>query len=150
MAIQTAAGTSLAIVAGTPANYDNASFEQLSYENVGEIVSISEHGATYATVTHNPLDTRRTAKLKGSVNDGTITLALAMDLNDAGQTVLREGNDGSEVDTVHSVRITYQNGDVSYFTALVMSYTRNPGGSDQVVGANCTLEVTNKVLDIAA
>lgn len=150
MTVQTNAGTSLAIVSGAPATNNQAGFEALSFTNVGEIVSIGEHGAAYALVTHSPLDSRRVKKFKGSVNDGSIAVSLGMDLTDAGQTALVAGADGANVDADHSIRIRYQDNSVEYFTAKVMSYTRNPGSIDSIVAANTTLEVTNQIVDVAA
>lgn len=150
MAVQTNAGTALAIVASSPATYDEAGFDALTYTNVGEIVSLGEHGGTTALITHNPLDTRRTNKFKGSINDGSMTMGLGLDLSDAGQQVLYAGALGANIDADHSVRITYGDGSITYFTPKVMSYTRNPGTVDNIVAANTTLELTNDVIDKAA
>ena len=147
MTVQTTAGATFGIVASSPATYDAAGFGALTFENVGEIVSLGEHGATYALVTHSPLDKRRVQKFKGSVNDGSMPLALGMDIADAGQAVLVGGADGANVDTEHSVEVVYQDGSIEYFTCIVMSYTRNPGTIDQVIGANVTVELNNKIID---
>lgn len=147
MTVQTNAGTSLAISAGPPVANDAVSFALLSYTVVGEVVSLGEHGATYALVTHNPLDSRRTKKFKGSVNDGTLAVGLGLDITDAGQVVLLAGADGLQVDTVHSVRITFQDGSIEYFQAKVMSYTRNPSTIDAIVAANTVFEVENQIVD---
>ena len=39
---------------------------------------VGEYGATYETVTHNPLGTGRTVKRKGTVNDGALQLSLGL------------------------------------------------------------------------
>ncbi len=147
MTVQTNASTVFAISAGPPATNDAAGFGALIFTTVAEVVSIGEHGAAYALVTHNPLDSRRTKKFKGSVNDGTMTVGLGRDITDAGQILLIDGADGAAVDTVHSVKITYQDASVEFFQCKVMSYTRNPGTIDQIVGANTTLELEDQVID---
>jgi hypothetical protein len=147
MTVQTTAGATFGIVASSPATYDGVGFAALSYVNVGEIVSLGEHGATYALVTHSPLDSRRVKKFKGSVNDGSMALALGMDITDAGQVLLIAGADGVAVDTEHSVEITYQDGSIEYFTCMVMSYTRNPSTIDTIIGANVTVELNNQIID---
>lgn len=147
MTVQTTAGATFGIVASSPATYDPAGFAALTFVNVGEIVSLGEHGATYALVTHSPLDQRRVKKFKGSVNDGSMALALGMDIADAGQVLLIDGADGSAVDTEHSVEIVYQDGSIEYFTAIVMSYTRNPSTIDTIIGANVTIELNNQIVD---
>lgn len=147
MTVQTTAGATFGIVASSPATYDAPGFAALSFVNVGEIVSMGEHGAAYALVTHSPLDKRRVQKFKGSVNDGTMALGLGMDIADAGQVLLVAGADGAAVDTEHSVEVTYQDGSIEYFTCVVMSYTRNPGTIDQIIGANVNLELNNQIID---
>lgn len=148
MTVQTNAGTELAVTATAPATYDAAGFAAVAdWTVVGEVVSIGEHGGTTALVTHNPLDTRRTKKFKGSINDGSMPVGLGRDITDAGQTVLIDGALGANIDVDHSVRITYQDGTIEYFQAKVMSYTRNPGTIDQIVGANTTFELVDEVID---
>ena len=147
MTVQTNAGTTLEVSIATPATYDSAGFGALSFTNVAEIVSLGEHGGTTALVTHNPLDTRRTAKFKGSINDGSMAVGLGMDLADAGQVILEDGALGSNIDVDHSFKVTYQDNSIEYFQAKIMSYTRNPGTIDQVVAANTTLELVNAVVD---
>jgi len=147
MTVQTTAGATFGIVASSPATYDGVGFAALTFVNVGEIVSLGEHGATYALVTHSPLDSRRVKKFKGSVNDGSMALALGMDIADAGQVLLIAGADGVAVDTEHSVEITYQDGSIEYFTCMVMSYTRNPSTIDTIIGANVTVELNNQIID---
>lgn len=150
MTVQTNASTALAIAAASPATYNAAGFDALSYTTVGEVVSLGEHGGTTALVTHSPLARRRVNKFKGSINDGSMTVGLGLDIADAGQVVLAAGADGTNIDLDHSIRITYQDGSISYFTAKIMSYTRNPGTIDSIVGANSTFELTNQIVDKAA
>jgi hypothetical protein len=148
MAVQTNASTALAIFAGSPATYDAAGFGAITYVVVAEVVSIGEHGGTTALVTHNPLSTRRTAKFKGSINDGSMPVGLGMDLTDAGQAALIAGALGANIDVDHSVRIIYQDGSIEYFEAKIMSYSRNPGTVDQIVAANTVLELVNDIVDV--
>lgn len=148
MTVQTNAGTELAISATAPGTYDAAGFGAVpDWTVVGEVVSIGEHGGTTALVTHNPLDTRRTAKFKGSINDGSMPVGLGRDITDAGQVIMLAGALGANIDVDHSVRITYQDGSIEYFQAKIMSYTRNPGTIDQIVGANTTFELVNDIID---
>tara|TARA_Y100000310_G_scaffold3912_1_gene4797 strand:+ start:486 stop:932 length:447 start_codon:yes stop_codon:yes gene_type:complete len=147
MTVQTNAGTTIEVSTATPATYDAVGFAALSFTNIAEVVSIAEHGGTTALVTHNPLDTRRTAKFKGSINDGSMVVGLGMDIADAGQVILKDGALGANIDVDHSFQITYQDGGIEYFQAKIMGYTRNPGTIDQIVGANTTLELVNDVID---
>lgn len=147
MTVQTNAKTRIRLSVGPPATNDAAGFGAKVYTVVAEVISIGEHGAVFALVTHSPLDTRRVQKFKGSVNDSAMAVALGRDITDAGQLLILDGVDGSAVDTVHSVEITYQDLSIEFFQALLMSYTRNPGTIDQIVGANVTFELTDQIVD---
>ena len=147
--IQTNAGTTISIVAEEPATYDQAVFLALVYTYVGEIVNAGSHGPTFAEVTHSPLDRRVVNKRKGSVNMGTMDLNLGMDLADAGQILLIAATEVGDptVDCLFSVRITYQNTQLSWFTALIMSYSRDLGTIDQIIGASVSLSITNEIVN---
>ena len=147
MTVQTNAGTVLAVSIETPATQDQAGYAALTFTDVGEVVSLGEHGASVALVTHSPLGTRRVAKFKGSINDGSMPIGLGMDLTDAGQILLVAGADGAQIDVDHSFSITYQDGSIEYFQAKIMSYTRNAGTIDQVIAANTTLELVTAIVD---
>lgn len=144
MAAQTAAGTVISI--GSTGDLSSES----SWQAIGEVVSISEFGRTYAEVTHNPLGTRGTEKFKGSFNDGDITLQLAQDLADTGQEALL---DALESDEAYNFQITQNDaagsGDPTthVFKARVMSFTHNVDGVDSIVSASVTLGIVSGTLE---
>jgi len=147
MAIQTSAGTTLGVVAALPATYDEAGFDALTFLTVGEITEIPAFGSVYNLITHSPLGERRVVKRKGSVNDGTLTLNFAADADDAGQTALKTAHTS---DTEISVAITYPDGEIDYFTVLVMSYQVNAGGVDSIKSDSVVVELTNAPVNVAA
>jgi hypothetical protein len=134
------------VSADLPATHDVAGFEDVSvtWTEVGEITDLGEFGREYNLVTHNPLKDRRTVKRKGSFNDGSITLQMARDVNDAGQTILQtaQGDDNS-----YSIRVTLQDGTPLYTTAQVMSYKTNVGSVDQITNATTMLEIDNDIVE---
>ena len=146
----TSAGTTLGVVAAEPATYDQAGFEALTFETVGEITDMGEYGPEYEVVTHNPLDTRRTVKRKGTVNDGALTMQLGRDPSNAGQTILIAGVDGAARDTIHSFVVTLQDGTKQYSTGQIFSYTTNVGSVNQITGASVTVELDNQIIEVAA
>ena len=148
MTVQTSAGTIYSVSAGEPATYDQAGFDALVYTVVGEVVDFGEIASEYETVTHNPVDTRRTQKLKGNVNDGTYTAQLGKDPSDAGQLIVLDGYDGANVDVIHSHKIEFQDGTIQYRIGKIYSYTTNIGSGNQVLGAAVKIEVENKMLEI--
>lgn len=139
MTVTTAAGTTLHISAGNPATYDGTGFAALTWTKVGEITSIGEYGREYTEVTHSPLDSRGTQKLKGGYNEGTLPLGMAADSDDAGQILMKTAR-GSDAD--YSFKITHQNGDIDYFRGKVYSYKKNPGEQNSVVAATTNIGIT--------
>lgn len=144
----TSTGTQYAVVAAEPATYDSVGFAALTWVEVAEVTDMGEYGATYEVVSHNPLATRRTVKRKGTVNDGALNLVLGRDPSDAGQTLLIDGVDGAERDTVHSHRITLQDGTIQYVTGQIFSYTTNVGSSNQIIGAAVMVELDNAIIEV--
>ena len=147
MAIQTSAGTTLGIVAGVPATYDAAGFNNLTFATLGEITEIPAFGTVFNLITHSPLGERRVVKRKGSINDGTLTLNFAADASDTGQIAAKTA---SGVDTEVSIRITYPDTEIDYFTGLVMSFQVNAGGVDSIKSDSIVLELTNAPINVAA
>ena len=140
MAYQTAAGASLSIVAGAPATFDAAGYGALTGIIVGEVTNIGDFfGREYAEVTHNPLADRMTKYGKGSYNNGTISPAMALDPDDAGQILMQAALISDES---YSICITLQDGTEYWARALVMMFMPNVGGVDDVVTASSTMRVT--------
>tara|TARA_R110002167_G_scaffold45515_4_gene136735 strand:+ start:1000 stop:1449 length:450 start_codon:yes stop_codon:yes gene_type:complete len=144
----TSTGTLYAISAAVPATYDSAGFAALTWTDVAEVTDMGEYGATYEVVSHNPLATRRTVKRKGTVNDGALAMQLGRDPADAGQALIIAGVDGAARDTVHSHRVTLQDGTIQYVTGQLFSYTTNVGSSNQIVGAAVTVELDNAIVEV--
>lgn len=139
MTVATSAGTTLAVSASTPATFNVAGYSVLSFTNVGEITDLGEFGREFALVTHNPVGSRGTQKFKGSFNEGTMSLTLGLDTDDAGQIIMKAG---ALSDNNYSFEVTTQNGDIYYFQAKVMSWKVGVGGVDSITTATCTLELT--------
>lgn len=146
----TSAGTQYAVSAAEPATYDPAGFAALTFTDVAEVTDMGEYGPTYEVVTHNPLPTRRTVKRKGTVNDGALTMQLGRDPTDAGQQLLIDGVDGSELDTIYSHKVTLQDGTVQYFTGQIYSYTTNISTINTITSASVTVELDNAIIEVAA
>lgn len=146
MSSRTSAGTTIAI-GPAPATYDAAGFGAVSYDIIGEVTDAGEYGKVYNLVTHNPLADRKTIKKKGSYNNGSITLQLAIDEDDAGQIAALAASDS---DDSYSIQVTKQNGAIDYFTAQVMSFTDNIGGVDNIESGSIQLEIDNDIVKVAA
>lgn len=139
MGVRTSAGTTISVSAAAPATYDQTGYEALTFTAVGEVTDAGEIGREYNLVTHNPLATRGTVKKKGSFNEGQMALKVGLDTDDAGQIIL---NTAKTSDNDYSFKIVYQNGDVEYFRAQVMSFKKGIGSVDQITTGAINLEIT--------
>lgn len=140
MTIQSAAGASIGISAAAPETYNVAGYEALTFTNIGEVTDLGEFGREYNLITHNPIDTRATKKLKGSYNEGQISLTVALDTADAGQNLAKTA---SASDADYSMVVEMQNGAKYYFPAKVMSFKIGVGSVDNMVSATISLEITS-------
>ena len=141
-AVQTAAGTTIAICAAIPATFDAAGYtgSGMVFENIGEITDAGTHGRKYAEVTHKPIATRGVQKFKGSFDEGTKTLQMALDNDDAGQIIAKEA---SLSDADYSFCVTYPNGDADYFQAKVMTFEKQASNVDSIISATMQLSLTS-------
>jgi hypothetical protein len=139
--VETVAGTVISIAAEQPVTFDEAGYEDtgMDWTAIGEITDGGEHGREYALVTHMPIASRGAQKFKGSFNEGSKTLQLALDNDDAGQVIVQAA---VLSDDDYSFRVVYQGGDVDYFQAKVMSFKRAASSVDSMRSASITLELT--------
>jgi hypothetical protein len=139
MGVGTVAGTKIGISAVLPATYNVAGYVALTFTNIGNIEDGGEHGREYAEVTFNPIDTRGTQKFKGSFNEGSKTLSIGYDSDDAGMVLLKTALNN---DNDYAFEVEYPDGDIDYFPAKVMTLTKSTGGVDTIRMASVTLAIT--------
>lgn len=144
MTVRTSAGTTLRVTSSAPATFDSSGYNTLFTASpvpaaVGEITDLGEFGREFALVTHNPVGTRGTQKFKGSFNEGTMSLSLGLDTDDAGQIIMKAA---SMSDNNYSFMVTTQNGDRYFFQAKVMSFKVAVGSVDSITTATTSLELT--------
>lgn len=137
--VGTVAGTTIGVSAVLPATYDVAGYSALTFTNIGNIEDGGEHGREYAEVTFNPIDTRGTQKFKGSFNEGSKTLSIGYNSDDAGMVILKTALTS---DNDYAFSVAYPNGDIDYFAAKVMTLTKATGGVDSIRMASVTLAIT--------
>lgn len=139
MTVRTTATTTLKISAGVPATFDSAGYAALSYTSVGEVTNIGEFGREFDLVTHNPVASRGTQKLKGAFNEGAIALQLGLDTDDAGQILMKAA---SLSDSLYAFLITTANGDKYYFQGLTMSFKVGLNDVNSLTSATANIEIT--------
>jgi hypothetical protein len=139
--VETVAGTVIAISSTQPDTFDQAGYEStdIVFTTIGEITDGGEHGREYNVVEHRPINTRARQVFKGSYTEGTKTMQLAVDNDDAGQVIalaaLNSDND-------YSFRVVYQGGDKDYFSGKVVSFKKATAGVDSIRSATMTVEIT--------
>lgn len=140
MTVQTTAGTTIGISAGTPATFNEAGFSALTFTDIGEVGSVDgDLGRVYELVTWQSLAKRGTVKKKGTFNSGSVTLQIAIDRDDAGQQLALAARDD---DANYSFKLTLQDGTVLYFQGIVMSFPVTPGGANSITQGRITIEIT--------
>ena len=141
--VQTVAGLTLAVTASQPATQDSAGYGALSYDDVGEITTIGEYGKQFNLVTHNPIADPKTNKFKGSYDNGSLSMELAIDTADTGQGILDAAVDSN---SDYTFRVTRQDGEIDYFQGKIMSKTVNAGGVDEILTSSINLEITTDIV----
>ena len=134
----TSAGTTISISAALPASVTKTAYAALSWTEIGEITDGGTVGRTYNVVNHSPLGTRGVVKIKGSFDDGTMTVQMAYAPGNAGQVIVQTALDD---DDFYSFKIVLQNGTVIYCQAQVTSAPVNIGSVDTVTGETASLAV---------
>jgi hypothetical protein len=136
--IELSVGTVISATASQPATEDQTGYEALSWTVVGEVTDIGESGGSATITTFTPVASGVVNKRKGSIDYGTMALAIAKDAADTGQILLKAGFDGAQRDTVHSFLVAEPNsGDEAYFMGSISSFTTVRGDANAVIAHNC-------------
>lgn len=140
-------GTVLAVSATLPTTENLAGFEALTYTPVGLVSEVPEFGTQQAIATFTPLATGITLKRGGSIDNGDLTVPMALTGADAGETILRtRAQGGPTTDKRVAVRVALANGDFAYFVAFVNAFRIIPGNADAIAQASAGLAITSAVI----
>ena len=120
---QTTSGISVGISIPLPATEDEAGYDALTFNTIGQLTNLDGLGRVFQEVTTDPLAERRTGKFKGNYNEGSPSITVNYEAADQGQLDLETA---LGMDTNVAFSITLQDGTIIYFSAKVMS---NPFGS---------------------
>ena len=138
---RTADGTIMEVSSGLPATVDETGYSALTFTEVGEVVDIGEKQITFASVATYNLSGRDVSYLKGSRDRGETPITVDNDRTDAGQIILRDHHNGSNIDAPLSVKVTHQNGDVEYYQAKVFSFNDQQLAQDTVYRATVSMRI---------
>lgn len=144
----TSAGSKLAISAAAPATEDAAGYGALTYTVIGGIEKIGTIGATIDKVEFQPLDGPK-EKHKGPVDYGSLQPSLAIDADDAGQTLFRTaaapGNNA-----LYSVQVTLPDGSKRWSQGRAFGFPETIDGAGSIIMAAPVIELSKKVINGAA
>jgi len=141
--IRSSAGSCFALTTAPfiPATFDQSGYEAGTYQIVGNVDQIPQFGASRNTVTFNPLKDIDVVKIKGSRDNGTIDISLALVEDDVSIPILEAAEDSDESFSFYAQT---QSGAKRYFVGKVMSLQTTIGGVDDVTMANFTVELEKK------
>ena len=137
----THAGLKVSISTDQPPTYDAAGFADVgvTYTEIKQVISVGDQGREYADVQTKVLGERGTVHSKGTFDQGQFQMTLLDLTSDPGQVLLNAGADGASVDVNHTFKVEYNNAEIFYFQALVLSYKIIGGDGDTNRTAQSTL-----------
>ena len=116
-------GSTLSVVSGEPASFDEGGFEGLSYVKIANVQDIDSLGDTQSAVTYTTLEDGRLKRLPSTKDGGVRNLTVIYDSDDdvanKGQGIIRAASGGV---TVHSFKVKDADGQTYYFTGLVADF----------------------------
>lgn len=144
MASTTAAGTGLAISAGSPASQTASSYAALTYTEIGNVESIGAFGAATEVVTFQPLK-GPLQKHKGPTNYGSLNPTIALDELDPGQLLLSAAAVPSNA-ALYAIRVTKPDGSLRYFQVRVFGMPETIGAANSMITAAPVLEINTAIV----
>ena len=142
-ALKPGLGTTLQLSATLPATQTDAAYAALTWLTVGEVTDIPSFGPAHEVVTHVPLATGVTAKYHGALNNGSITVPMALNPADTGQVALKTALANK---TRIAFKVDYADGTNDYFQGKVMSFTRG-ASIGSVVSAEVMIEIETPIIE---
>ena len=140
MTVKTASGAVVSVSVAVPASEDQTGYEALTYTVVGDVISGSALGGSQNTATYDPLSTKITQNVLGNKTMDAVTLQLAYNSGDAGQTLLKNVSTVGDASYESAVTFKFElpNGEFYYAFGLVTEYKPNLAGANDLVDAAVT------------
>lgn len=133
----TFAGTEISISAGAPATYTKVGFEALTFTPIGEITTaVGSGGRTYEDVSYVVINDRATKHRKGTYDEAEQTVEMVVVRDDAGQVLCNAALDS---DNYYAFKVEYNNGEIDYFTGLVIGFEGEGGDANTMRMATLTM-----------
>lgn len=126
-------GSTVSILASTPASEDPSDYSALSMVELGKIVSFGELGDESEDISFDLLKPGRRTHVNGVKDLGEIPAVIEYDLSDAGQVILRAANN---TNTTHTFLVQDTDGDKYFFQGLVANLRDLERTASQYKGAS--------------
>lgn len=140
-------GSTLSVVASTPAAEDQSGYEALSYTEVGKVISIGEIGDTSEDINFDLLKPGRRSHVNGVKDLGEISVVIELDNTDAGLTIIQAANNSN---TTHSFVVTDSDGEDVYFQGLVANLRDSERTANTYKGASFVIRGQTGVTRVTA
>ena len=147
--VGTISGATLAISASLPATYDASGYgaTTITYTTIGEVENFGNHGVTATITEFTPIATAVVAKMKGSKNYGTMSMALGSIPSDAGQAIITTA---SESTAHYSAKLTYPDNEIHYLDVLVAKDEYQDGSVNDAMKRSVDFAICRAPVIVAA
>lgn len=109
-------GTTISIVASSPATFNQAGYEALTFVEIDGVLSIGEMGDRSERISADTLKDGRRVYANGILDGVPVAVSMLPDGSDAGQVIVNANNNGA---TLCSIAVEKPNGDMVYMTGYV-------------------------------
>jgi len=144
----TAAGSAIYISSALPATVDEAGFDALTWQKIGEVSEIPEVGGDYSRITFTPIDSRVVDTVKGSLSFTEISLPYAYSPagEDAGQAIIATAEG---TDLRYAFRVDLQDPAIATFcfTGQVFSNRLMLGSTESIIMRTAVIVPNMKPLE---
>jgi hypothetical protein len=117
-----------------------------TFAAIGEVISFDGPGGSASLIDVSHLGSTAKEKRKGLKDNGQFTMVVNKIFNNAGQVAVSAAQDENDP---YNIKVTYPDGTIHDFKALVMEFKITGGGVDDVLRGNITLEITGPVTETA-
>jgi len=124
-------GVTVAIAASVPATEDASDYAAIITTEIGKVLSVPETGNTSNAGTVTLLKNGVTQHYNGSKVVSPFTVPYVYSLTDAGQVIVRAGENGT---TEHTLVITDPDGDIYYIQGVIGSVLQSAREPDAYKG----------------
>ena len=148
--VKTASGSVFSVSIATPATFDQSGYETLTYTKVANVISGSKLGGTINSTTFEPLSAGITQNILGNKTIDPLTLQLAFDGNDAGQTLLASlvSSTNASYKECVTVKFVRPDGTAMYNHGFCSEYAPNVGSANDIVDAAATFLLNKEYTEV--